>query len=261
MSHPSISAMMLADSISDEMNLDMSDITSIFEYASSRLSAIRTELETSHVSLTPRTRRIIGKYLNWEGESFTLPWMSFCAGLSISPPLSRNLRFFVGVLSMKQVGLITNYEEVYDAFMTLPAAPPGPWQKGQLAQTYWTPWWMELADLKSDQDFFNTYPNCVQVQQIIGEHFKQLPEGRILITPAMFAHPMSTPVAQQLSTIHTEVLHEGQLIVKMLEDKVVEAKMVAATMLRMDTALGQDVVNAIATTEKLMKYLKREGAQ
>ncbi|KAG1786210.1 uncharacterized protein HD556DRAFT_1449945 [Suillus plorans] len=238
MSHPSISAMMLADSISDEMNLDMSDIASIFEYASSRLSAIRTELETSHVSLTPRTCRIIGKYLNWEGESFTLPWMSFCAGLSISPPLSRNLRFFVGVLSMKQVGLITNYEE-----------------------TYWTPWWMELANLKSDQDFFNTYPNCVQVQQIIGEHFKQLPEGRILITPAMFAHPMSTPVVQQLSTIHAEVLHEGQLIVKMLEDKVVEAKMVAATMLRMDTALGQDVVNAIATTEKLMKYLKREGAQ
>lgn len=72
---------------------------------------------------------------------------------------------------------------------------------------------------------------------------------------------MSTPVSQQLSSIHTGVLHEGQLIVKMLEDKVVEAKMVAATMLQMDTALGQDVVKAIAATEKLMKYLKREVAQ
>ncbi|KAG1794021.1 hypothetical protein EV424DRAFT_1548129 [Suillus variegatus] len=244
MSSPSISAMLSADEMADEMSLEMSDIASIFEYASSRLSAIRTELEISNLTLPQRTCWIIGKYLNWEGESFTLPWMSFCAGLSISPPLSRNLRFFVGVLSMKQVGLLGNYEEVYDAFMTLPA-------------TYWTPWWIELADLKANQDFFNTYPNCVEVQNIIGEHFKQLPEGRILITPAMFAHPMSTPVAQQLSTIHAEVLHEGQLIVKMLEDKVVEAKMVAATMLRMDTALGQDVVNAIATTEKLTKYLKR----
>lgn len=75
---------------------------------------------------------------------------------------------------MKQVGLLGNYEEVYDAFMTLPAVPPGPWQKGRLAQTYWTPWWMELADLKADQDFFNTYPNCVEVQNIIGKHFKQL---------------------------------------------------------------------------------------
>lgn len=72
---------------------------------------------------------------------------------------------------------------------------------------------------------------------------------------------MCTPVAEQLSNIHAEVLHEGQLIVKMLEDKVVEAKMVATTMLRMDTALGQDVVKAIAATKKLMKYLKREAAQ
>lgn len=53
----------------------------------------------------------------------------------------------------------------------------------------------------------------------------------MLITPAALAVPMSTPVSQQLSSIHTGVLHEGQLIVKMLEDKVVEAKMVAATML------------------------------
>ncbi|KAG1802911.1 uncharacterized protein HD556DRAFT_1437973 [Suillus plorans] len=261
MSNPSISAIMSADSMSDKMNLEMSNIASIFEYDSSHLSAIWTELETSNLTLPQRTHQIIGKYLNWEGESFTLPWMSFCAGMSISPPLSRNLRFFIGVLSMKQVELLSNYEEVYDAFMTLPAAPPGPWQKGRMARTYWTPWWMELADLKADQDFFNTYPNCVEVQDIIGEHFKQLPKGKILIMPAMFAHLMSTPVAQQLSTIHAEVLHEGQLIVKMLEDKVIEAKMVAATMFCMDTTLGQDIVNAITATEKLMKYLKWEGAQ
>ncbi|KAG1805129.1 hypothetical protein EV424DRAFT_1351203 [Suillus variegatus] len=197
MSSPSISAMLSADSMADKMSFEMSDIASIFEYTSSHLSAIWTELEISNLILPQRTHRIIGKYLNWEGE----------------------------------VGLLGNYEEVYDAFMTLLAVPPGPWQKGRLAWTYWTPWWMELADLKADQDFFNTYPNCVEVQNIIGKHFKQL------------------------------VLHEGQLIVKMLEDKVVEAKMVAATMLRMDTALGQDVVNAIAATEKLTKYLKQEGAQ
>ncbi|KAG2114226.1 uncharacterized protein F5147DRAFT_650034 [Suillus discolor] len=182
-------------------------------------------------------------------------------GMSISPPLSRNLCFFVGVLSMKQLGLLSNFEEVYDAFMTLPSVPAGFWQKGHLARTYWTPWWTGLADLKPNHDFLNTYTNCVQVQNIIGEHFTQLPEGKVLITPATFAHPMSTPVAQQMSSIHTEVLHEGQLIVKMLEDKVVEAKIVATTMLRMDTALGQDVVNAIAATEKLTKYLKWEVAQ
>ncbi|KAG1889099.1 uncharacterized protein F5891DRAFT_974223 [Suillus fuscotomentosus] len=260
MSKPTI-ATLSAESMSDEMDLDLADIAAIFEYATSRLSAIQTELESTRHTLPIKTHRIIGQYLNWEGESFTLPWMSFCAGLSISPPLSRNLWFFVGVLSMKQAGLVTNFEEIYNALMTLPAAPAGPWQKGRLARTYWTPWWMNTANIIADDNFLHTYPNCVQVQQIIAEHFKQLPEGKVLITPATLTIPMCTPVAEQLSNIHAKVLHKGQLIVKMLEDKVVEAKMVAATMLRMDTALGQDIVKAIAATKKLTKYLKRKAAQ
>ncbi|KAG2086763.1 uncharacterized protein F5147DRAFT_781538 [Suillus discolor] len=252
MSNPTISATMSADSMSDEMHLDLTDIATIFEYATSRLSAIRTQLESSRLKLPQKTHRIIGQYLNWEGESFTLPWISFCARLSISLLLSRNLCFFVG--------LLTNFEEVYDSFMTLLAAPAGPWQKGRLARTYWMPWWINVPDVIADEAALHKYPNCVEVQEIIAEHFKQLPKGKILIMPAMVADAMVTPVAQ-LSSIHAKVLHEGQLIVKLLEDKVVEAKMVAATMLRMDTALGQDVVNAIATTEKLTKYLKREVAQ
>ncbi|KAG2096760.1 uncharacterized protein F5147DRAFT_778269 [Suillus discolor] len=261
MSNSTISATIAAESMSDDMHLDLADIAGIFEYATSRLSAIRTKLESTRLTLPMKTRWIIGQYLNWEGESFTLPWMSFCAGLSISLPLSRNLQFFIGVLSMKQVGLVTNFEEVYNAFMTLPAALAGPWQKGRLTRTYWTPWWINTANMIADDDFLHKYPNCVEVQRIIAEHFQQLPEGKVLITPATLTIPMCTPVAQQLSNIHVEVLHEGQLIVKMLEDKVVKAKMVAATMLCMDIALGQDVVKAIAATKRLTKYLKREAAQ
>lgn len=74
---------------------------------------------------------------------------------------------------MKQVGL-TSYEEVYDSFMTLLAAPAGPWQKGRLAWTYWNPWWTDVATLQPDEDFLHKYPNCVQLQEIINEHFKQL---------------------------------------------------------------------------------------
>lgn len=65
-------------------------------------------------------------------------------------------------------------------------------------------------------------------------------------------------IAQQVATIHTEAREEGQYLLKMLEDKLVEAKMVAATMLRMDMALGDDVLQAMTVTDKLVKYLKRE---
>jgi hypothetical protein len=51
---------------------------------------------------------------------------------------------------------------------------------------------------------------------------------------------------------------EGDHIVDMLENKVVEARLVAASLLRMETALGQDVRTAIAATERLVRYLKRE---
>jgi hypothetical protein len=66
------------------------------------------------------------------------------------------------------------------------------------------------------------------------------------------------PVAQQLATIDASIRQEGEHIVTLLENKIVEARLVAATLLRMETALGQDVRAAIATTEWLVKYLKRE---
>lgn len=69
----------------------------------------------------------------------------------------------------------------------------------------------------------------------------------------------STPVAQQLATIHAGMRQEGEHIVTMLENKIVEARLVAATLLRMETALGQDVRAAIAATERLVRYLKREN--
>ena len=80
----------------------------------------------------------------------------------------------------------------------------------------------------------------------------------MLVTPATLVNVRSTPVAQQLATIEAGMRQEGDHIVDMLENKVVEAMLVAASLLRMETALGQDVRTAIAATERLVRYLKRE---
>jgi hypothetical protein len=76
--------------------------------------------------------------------------------------------------------------------------------------------------------------------------------------PATYLDVRSTPVAQQLAAIHASVKQEGDHIVELLENKVVEAWLVTASLLRMETALGQDVCTAIAATEQLVRYLKRE---
>jgi hypothetical protein len=42
----------------------------------------------------------------------------------------------VGVLSMKQLDMLKDYMEVYEAFLSLPVSPSGPWTKGRLVREY-----------------------------------------------------------------------------------------------------------------------------
>ncbi|KAG1856827.1 hypothetical protein C8R48DRAFT_674799 [Suillus tomentosus] len=164
--------------------------------------------------------------------------------------------------SRQNISEYLNWElEMYDSLMSLPVSPCGPWTKGRLVHEYRHAWWTRLSTLKPDEKFFSTYPDSNQVRDVLMAHFEQLSEGTALITPATSVEPMTTPIAQQVATIRAEAREEGQYLLKMLEDKVVEAKMVAATMLRMDTALGDDVLQAITATDKLVKYLKREATE
>ncbi|KAG1861513.1 hypothetical protein DFJ58DRAFT_725694 [Suillus subalutaceus] len=190
-----------------------------------------------------KARNTVSRYLNWEAEAFTLPWIGLCSGLSVSLPLSQNLRYHIGVVAMKQLYMVT---------------PVGPWMKGRIVNTYRYSWWKgSFADIP-DEDLLGSYLNCIELKAMIAEHYEQLPEGTGLVTPATLIIPKSTPVAQQLSNIASEVEHEGRQIVKMLEDKVIEAQIVAASLLQMESALGEDIMTAIAATEKLVKFLKRE---
>ncbi|KAG1792708.1 uncharacterized protein HD556DRAFT_1309237 [Suillus plorans] len=182
-------------------------------------------------------RWTIGEYLNWDIE---------------------HLRHMVGVLSMKQLNMLKDYAEVYDTFLSLPVSPSGPWTKGRRVREYRHAWWTDLATIKLDRRFLTTYPDGHEVKECVTAHFVQMFEGDALVTPATLVQAMSTPIAQQLATIRAEAREEGEYLLKMLEDKVLEAKMVAATMLRLDTALGDDVLQAITASDKLVKYLKRE---
>ncbi|KAG1879778.1 hypothetical protein F4604DRAFT_1922988 [Suillus subluteus] len=179
-------------------------------------------------------------YLNWEAEAFTIPWVTFCTGLSINPLLSHNLRYLIGLLAMKQLKMLESYADVYDSFMTLSVDPPATWMRGHEANTYEHAWWLGPLDTEPNEVFFNTYPNCVEVKELFTEHFLQLPEGTAFITPATLIEPKITPVAQQVSTIRTEVQQEGNHLLKMIKDKVIETRIVATSLMQMDSLLGRD---------------------
>ncbi|KAG2086320.1 uncharacterized protein F5147DRAFT_659239 [Suillus discolor] len=243
---------------SDRTTFDLTDMANIFEFAASHLLAIRIALEDSALVTSAKIRHIIARYLMWEGEVFILPWVAFCEGLSISPPLSRNLRFFTGMLGMSQVELLTD-QELYDSFMKLLPLPSGPWVRGRIIHTYPMAWWTMPFNTMDYKEFTMKFPNCNEIRQMLINHFAQLPEGRLLVTPGTLVEARSTPVVQQLARIEAEVKQEGDYIIAMVESKIVEARLVAASMIRMETTLGQDVNAAIEATEWLVKYLKREA--
>ncbi|KAG1720013.1 hypothetical protein EDB19DRAFT_1918316 [Suillus lakei] len=238
----------------DRPTFDLADMANIFEFAASRLLAIHRSLENT-TPVSSAKRLIVSK--KKAPHVFFLPWIAYCEGLSICLPLSRNLRWFVSLLGMSSVELL-NYRELYEGFMKLPVEPSGAWVRGRVVHTYPMDWWNTTFDAGDYRTFTSRYPGWNQVLQMVTDHFAQLPEGRLLITPVTLVQARSTPVAQQLATIQAGVRQGGEHIITMLENKVVEARLVAASLMRMETTLGEDVLSAIATTELLVKYLKGE---
>ncbi|KAG1794989.1 hypothetical protein EV424DRAFT_1353663 [Suillus variegatus] len=200
--------------------------------------------------------RTISKYLNWDIErSIDLP--------GLRTPLDGVLRQVVyqSTSVTWSLDMLKDYVEVYDAFLSLPVSPSRPWTKGRRVWEYRRAWWTDLVTIKLDRRFLTTYPDGHEVKECVTAHFVQLFEGDALVTLATLVQAMSMPIAQQLANIHAEAREEGEYLLKMLEDKVLEAKMVAATMLRLDTALGDDVLQAIMVSNKLVKYLKKEAME
>ncbi|KAG1725102.1 hypothetical protein EDB19DRAFT_1915219 [Suillus lakei] len=75
---------------SNHPTFDLADMANIFEFTTSRLLAIHRSLENT-TSVSSVKCLIVSKYLMWEGNVFFLPWIAYCEGLSICPPLSCNL--------------------------------------------------------------------------------------------------------------------------------------------------------------------------
>ncbi|KAG1731777.1 hypothetical protein EDB19DRAFT_1831596 [Suillus lakei] len=246
MSHSSSTACYLHT----ERIVGLTDVANIFEFAASRLLAIRMMLGTTKLVTS-------SKYLMWEGDAFISPWVNICQDMGISLPLSRNLQFFTGMLGMNHMELL-NYNEFYDKFMSILASPSGAWVTGRVVNTYPMAWWTQAFDTTDYNKFTGNLPNMIEIREMVDSHFAQLPESWLLVTLPTYVDVRSTPVTQQLAAIHASVKQEGDHIVELLENKIVEAWLVTASLLRMETALGQDVCAAIATTERLVRYLKRE---
>ncbi|KAG1864095.1 hypothetical protein C8R48DRAFT_672807 [Suillus tomentosus] len=154
---------------------------------------------------------------------------------------------------------LLNDQELYTSFMKLPVEPSGPWVKGHMVKTYSYAWWNTTFDILPYGDLITNFPSTNQLTQMIGNHFTQLLEGYMLVTPATLVLPRSILVAQQLAAIQAEIDHEENAIIKMMENKVVEAKLLAVSMLKMKATLSNNILQAVRVMEHLVKYGKKKS--
>jgi hypothetical protein len=93
--------------------------------------------------------------------------------MGINPPLSRHLRYFTGMLGMSHMELL-NYNEFYDSFMRLPAAPTGAWVNGRVVNRYPLAWWTQAFDTADYEKFTSNLPNIEDIREMLDTHFDQL---------------------------------------------------------------------------------------
>lgn len=77
MSTPPFSAETVAAIADTGVNLTLADMANIFEFAASRLLAIRTTLENSTRMKSAKARHNMSRYLMWEGD-VSVDSVSFC---------------------------------------------------------------------------------------------------------------------------------------------------------------------------------------
>jgi hypothetical protein len=93
--------------------------------------------------------------------------------MGISPPLSRHLQYFAGMLSMSHMEPI-NYNEFCNSFMSMPVSPSGVWVTGWVVNTYPMAWWTQDFNTTDYMKFTSNIPNNNEIREMVDSHFTQL---------------------------------------------------------------------------------------
>jgi hypothetical protein len=59
---------------------------------------------------------------------------------------------------------LLNYNEFYDAFMRLPAAPTSAWVNGRVVNRYPLAWWTQAFDTADYEKFTSNLPNIQDIR-------------------------------------------------------------------------------------------------
>ncbi|KAG2100176.1 uncharacterized protein F5147DRAFT_777083 [Suillus discolor] len=194
------------------------DAAEIFEYATSRFTAIHMTIMKDKNNHSNSYQHTFVRHIVWEAERFVFPFVNICAAMNINTTLPVYLNEVIFLITLFQT-------EPYDhgkLFTTFKACPhesgTHPIDINRVIPDYRHAWWKYRFDLAP----FNMplWMSVAQVKELVTSHFAQRPKMASMVPRPITNTRSDDPLLQQLQVLRAEVSHLGMELSQLLVAKL-----------------------------------------
>ncbi|KAG0695405.1 hypothetical protein DFH29DRAFT_1005479 [Suillus ampliporus] len=226
------------------VSVSLWDAARIFEYATSRFTAIRLALNKNQVSRTLSFRRTFIRHLVWEAERFVFPFINICVTSNTCLALPEYLNDIVMMFTHWQVGILDD-DGLFQSFHTHNLNVAGDLMaRYRIINNYSYSWWKDRFDLLPFE-----MPNHIPLDEVIQlyqEHEQQVPAGYLLL-PDLRRHEVSPdPLLTNLRVIKDDLQELGAQLEGWLSRKMDDGNLALDAMTSLEGPVDhlQDVMAA-----------------
>lgn len=234
---------------SQQITISLWDAANIFEYATSRFTAIRMALENSQVPRTVVFRRKFLRHISWEAKKFVFPFISICATSNTSPALPEYLNNVMKMLTEWQLGLLDD-DGLFQKFWTSKLDLSGDlMSQYRVVCNFEYSWWKDRFDLIPFE-----MPHRIsleEVRELYHAHAEQMPAGYLLL-PDMSRHQGgSDPLLTNLRWLNADLESLGDHLQSWLSQKTDEGRIALEVMARLEGPVD-DLHDVMAASQQLL---------
>ncbi|KAG1868407.1 hypothetical protein F4604DRAFT_1927264 [Suillus subluteus] len=230
------------------------DAANIFEYATSRFTAIHIALLEDDINHSNSYQHSFVKYMVWEAEHFVIPFVNMAVAMNLNTTMPPYL--------CKVLLLITSFQtEPYNHgkfFAGFEACPhqsvTHPVDINRVVPNYKHPWWTYRFDLLP----FNMpiWISVAKVKELVAGHFAQRPRMALMVPrPITHTHGSDDPLLHQLQVLWTEVARLGMELSRVLVAKLDATSEAVAALNHLEDPL-EEVSEAMAASHAAVAVLR-----
>ncbi|KAG1841083.1 hypothetical protein C8R48DRAFT_779221 [Suillus tomentosus] len=195
------------------------DAAEIFEYATSRFTAIHIALMEDQTHHSSSYQHTFVRHIVWEAEHFVFPFVNICAAMNINTTLPVYLNEVLFLITSFQTEPHYDHKKLFAAFKACPHESANhPVDINRVVRDYRHAWWKHRFDLAPFD--MPLRMSVATVKELVTDHFAQRPKMASMV-PRSTTHTRSDdPLLQQLQVLRAEVSHLGMELSRLLVAKL-----------------------------------------